>query len=141
MAGVDAALPNPLQGMKSQVGIVPGFPVPAKQFSTTILGNKTDFMLCSYDDFIFVLATQLGKMGTLLHARKEEGYGAQITFSVNVLMGKHDEPMLRACARQLIEQISGTGSSRPLLLSLGLRDHSMGTLKEIIEAVCENKVW
>lgn len=132
---------NSLNQVKDQVNAVSRFPVSAKQFSTIIQGNKTDFMLCSYDDCIFVLATQLGKMGTLLHARKEEAYGTQTTFNVNVLLGKHDEPMLQACARQLIEHMSGTGSSRPLLLSLGLKDHSMGTLKEIIEAVSANKVW
>eukprot|EP00250_Pteridium_aquilinum_P031530 c43787_g1_i1 orf=203-628(+) len=141
MAEVNDGAGNSLQGMTNQVGVAPGFPVTTKQFSTVIQGNKTDFMLCSYDDYIFVLATQLGKMGTLLHARKDELYGAQITFNVNVLMGKHDETMLRACARQLIEHISGMGSSRSLLLSLGLKDHSMGTLKGIIETVCDNKVW
>ncbi|KAI5075353.1 hypothetical protein GOP47_0009429 [Adiantum capillus-veneris] len=120
---------------------VPSFPVSSKEFSTVVQGIKTDFILSSYDDYIFVLVTQLGKMGTLLQARKEEGYGAEITFTVSVLLGKHDEPMLRACARQLIERTSDMGSSRPLLLSLGLKDHSRGTLKEIVERVCENKVW
>lgn len=125
----------------AQVDRVPSFPVPAKQFSAVIQGNQTDFVLCSYDDYIFVLATQLGKMGTLLLARKEKGHGAQMTFSVNVLMGKHDESMLQACARQLIENISHTSSSRPLLLSVGLKDHSVGTLKGIVAAVCEHKIW
>ncbi|KAF3790114.1 hypothetical protein EJ110_NYTH17138 [Nymphaea thermarum] len=36
----------------------------------------------------------------------------------------HYMPMMVACARQLIENISKSGSSRPLLLSLGLKDHS-----------------
>lgn len=117
------------------------FPVASAQFSTVIQGNITEIMLCSYDDCIFVLATQLGRMGTLLHARREESYGAQTTFNVNVLLGKHDEPMVRACARQLIEHISDAGSSRPLLLSLGLKDHSVDTLRGIVTSVLANKVW
>eukprot|EP00249_Psilotum_nudum_P006064 c19433_g1_i1 orf=277-588(+) len=70
------------------------------------------------------MATQLGKMGTLLHARKEEVFGSVPTFNVNVVLGKRDEPTLVACARQLIEDMSNSGSSRQLLLSLGLKDHS-----------------
>lgn len=125
----------------NEVNGLPRFPVASTQFSTVIQGNKTELMLCSYDDYIFVLATQVGTMGTLLHARKEETYGEQTTFNVQVLLGKHDEPMLRACARQLIEHMSNAGMSRSLLLSLGLRDHSAGMLKGIIAAVLANKIW
>lgn len=34
------------------------------------------------------------------------------------------QPLLEACARQLAEKLSDSTSSRPLLLSLGLRDHT-----------------
>lgn len=117
------------------------FPVKSKQLVTTIQGVKTDIVQCSYDDHLLVIVTQIGKMGTLLHARKEEGYGTAPTFSISILMGKRDEPLLAACARQLIEQMSKTGSSRPLILSLGLSDHSAETLKEVIKVVVENKIW
>ncbi|KAK6267348.1 hypothetical protein QUC31_018185 [Theobroma cacao] len=70
------------------------------------------------------MATQIGTMGTILHARKEEGVSIQPTFHVSVIFGKRDEPMLLAIARQLIEQISSSASSLPLVLSLGLKDHS-----------------
>lgn len=60
---------------------------------------------------------------------------------MSVLFGKRDEPMLVACARQLIENISKAGSSRPLVISIGLKDHSVETLKGIIEVVTENRVW
>ncbi|XP_057997102.1 uncharacterized protein LOC110641894 isoform X2 [Hevea brasiliensis] len=46
------------------------FPVPFKNLSLDIKGNKTDIVICSYDDHIFVIATQIGTMGTILHARK-----------------------------------------------------------------------
>ncbi|XP_057821028.1 uncharacterized protein LOC131033765 isoform X1 [Cryptomeria japonica] len=117
------------------------FPVPCKQVTTDIKGIKTDLVLCSYDDHILVMATQIGAAGTMLHARKEEGFASNATFNVSVLFGKRDEPMLVACARQLIEHMSGTGSSRPLLISLGLKDHSVETLKGIIEVIKVNKVW
>ncbi|KAI8018426.1 Proteasome assembly chaperone 3 [Camellia lanceoleosa] len=90
---------------------------------------------------IKVIATQIGSMGTILHARKEEGMLIQPTFNVSVKCGKRDEPTLVACARQLIENISSSGSSRPLVLSLGLKDHSVETLKGIVHAVVENRLW
>ncbi|KAG8635022.1 hypothetical protein MANES_17G116000v8 [Manihot esculenta] len=116
------------------------FTVPHKNLSLDIKGNKTDIVICSYDDHILVIATQIGTMGTILHARKEEGVSIHPTFSVSVIFGKRDEAMLVACARQLIEHIS-SGSSRPLVLSLGLKDHSMETLKGIVSAVVENRTW
>ncbi|XP_059452854.1 uncharacterized protein LOC132183435 [Corylus avellana] len=119
----------------------PRFPVTYKSLSLDIKGNKTDVVLCSYDDHFLVIATQIGAMGTILHARKEEGVSIEPTFNVSAIFGKRDEPMLLACARQLIEHISVSGSSKPLVLSLGLKDHSAETLKEIASAVIENRLW
>ncbi|XWS32759.1 hypothetical protein CRYUN_Cryun22dG0017200 [Craigia yunnanensis] len=106
-------------------GLEQRFPVPYKNFSLDIK----------------VMATQIGTMGTILHARKEEGVTVQPTFNVSVIFGKRDEPMLLAITRQLIEHISSSGSSMPLVLSLGLRDHSAETLKGIVSAVIENRLW
>ncbi|XP_078179418.1 proteasome assembly chaperone-like protein [Carex rostrata] len=117
------------------------FPVAHKSFSLDIKGNKTDIVICKYDDNFLVMVTQIGCMGTILHARKEEGVSTEPTFHVAVIFGKRDEPFLAACARQLIENISSCGSTRPLVLSLGLKDHSPGTMKEIIYAVMENRLW
>ncbi|CAN6708800.1 unnamed protein product [Malus baccata var. baccata] len=117
------------------------FPVADKKFSLEIKGNKTDVVMCSYDDHFLVIATQIGAMGTILQARKEEGMAIHPTFNVSVIFGKRDEPMLVSCARQLIEHISNSGSSKPLVLSLGLKDHSAETLKNIVSAVIENRFW
>nr|XP_016483808.1 PREDICTED: uncharacterized protein LOC107804426 [Nicotiana tabacum] len=116
-------------------------PVQHKKLALDIKGNKTDIVICAYDDHFLVIATQIGSMGTILHARKEEGVLIHPTFSVSVLLGKRDESMLVACARQIIEHISSAGSSRSLVLSLGLRDHSLPTLKGIVSAVTENCLW
>ncbi|KAI3938788.1 hypothetical protein MKW98_011940 [Papaver atlanticum] len=117
------------------------FPVPHKKISVDIKGIQTDIIISSYEDHILVMATQIGAMGTILNARKEEGMAIHPTFSVSVIFGKRDEPMLVACARQLIEQISSSGSPKTLLLSLGLKDHSMDTLKTIVSSVTENRLW
>ncbi|KAA0037528.1 uncharacterized protein E5676_scaffold808G001170 [Cucumis melo var. makuwa] len=63
------------------------------------------------------------------------------TFSVSTVFGKRDEPMLVACARQLIEEISVSGSYKPLLISLGLKDHPVETMKGIVTAVTDNRLW
>uniref|UniRef100_A0A803MM28 Proteasome assembly chaperone 3 n=1 Tax=Chenopodium quinoa TaxID=63459 RepID=A0A803MM28_CHEQI len=102
-----------------------GFPVPHKKLTIDIQ----------------VIVTQLGSMGTLLQARKEEGVSVQPTFNVSVIFGKRDEPLLSACACQLIENISAAGSSMSLVLSLGLKDHSVDTIKAIVSAVIENRMW
>ncbi|KAK1298624.1 hypothetical protein QJS10_CPB14g00123 [Acorus calamus] len=117
------------------------FPVQHKHLSLDVKGNKTDIVICSYQDHFMVMVTQIGSMGTILRARKDEGVSIDPTYSVSVLFGKRDEPMLVACARQLIEHISNNGSSKALLISIGLKDHSMGTLKAVVSAVVENKLW
>ncbi|MED6173114.1 hypothetical protein PIB30_056282 [Stylosanthes scabra] len=119
----------------------PQFPVRQNHFSVLIKGNKTQIVVMSYEDHFQVIATQIGTMGTILYARKEEGVSMNPTFSVSVVFGKRDEPMLEACARQLIEKISLSGSSKPLVLSLGLKDHSTETLKGIISAVIHKGLW
>ncbi|KAG1334834.1 proteasome assembly chaperone 3 [Cocos nucifera] len=117
------------------------YPVAHKSISLDIKGNKTDIVICKHDDNFLVMVTQIGCMGTILRARKEESVSVDPTFNVSVVFGKRDVPYLLACARQLIEHISSCGSSRPLVLSLGLKDHSPGTLKDIISAVIDNRLW
>ncbi|XP_051140582.1 uncharacterized protein LOC127258003 [Andrographis paniculata] len=118
-------------------GCDPGFPIRHTTHCLDIKGNKTDIFISGYEDHFLVMATQIGSMGTILHARKEGGVSVDPTFSVNVVLGKRDEPMLAACARQLIEHISNTGSSKALVISLGLKDHSLETLKGIVSVVIE----
>ncbi|KAK7410613.1 hypothetical protein VNO78_01548 [Psophocarpus tetragonolobus] len=117
------------------------FPVSQLNFSRNIKGNETEIIISRYEDHFLVIATQIGAMGTIMYARKEEGVSINPTFNVSVIFGKRDEPMLVACARQLIEHMSLSGSSRPLVLSLGLKDHTAETLKGIITAVIDNSMW
>ncbi|KAJ1277897.1 hypothetical protein BS78_04G037900 [Paspalum vaginatum] len=117
------------------------FPVQHRSLSLDIKGNKTDIVISKYDDTFLVVVTQIGCMGTIIAAKKEESVFSDPTYNVSILFGKRDEPLLLACGRQLIEHISGSGSTRSLIISLGLKDHSQGTLKDIIVAVIENRLW
>ncbi|RYR56345.1 hypothetical protein Ahy_A05g022067 isoform D [Arachis hypogaea] len=47
----------------------PQFPVRHNHFSVVIKGNKTHIIVMSYEDHFQVIATQIGTMGTILHAR------------------------------------------------------------------------
>ncbi|KAL5650442.1 hypothetical protein ACJX0J_041251, partial [Zea mays] len=102
----------------------PHFPVQHRSLSLDIKGNKTDIVINKYEDTFLVIVTQIGCMGTILAAKKDESVFSDPTYNVSVLFGKRDEPLLLACARQLIEHISGSGSARSLVISLGLKDHS-----------------
>nr|ACG40760.1 hypothetical protein [Zea mays] len=119
----------------------PHFPVQHRSLSLDIKGNKTDIVINKYEDTFLVIVTQIGCMGTILAAKKDESVFSNPTYNVSVLFGKRDEPLLLACARQLIEHISGSGSARSLVISLGLKDHSQGTLKDITVAVIDNRLW
>ena len=45
------------------------FPLRTQQFEASIDGTQTAFLLTAYTDRILVVATQLGTLGTMLHAR------------------------------------------------------------------------
>ncbi|CAI5487750.1 unnamed protein product, partial [Closterium sp. Naga37s-1] len=111
------------------------FPVRSKQFSADIEGTATTFLCLSYDDRLMVVVTQIGTLGSMLYARREQVGGAEgrgqmegmegsSVFNVSVLLGRRDEPLMAACARHLIETLSQQGVTRPLLLCLGLKSHS-----------------
>uniref|UniRef100_A0A8R7R6Z8 Proteasome assembly chaperone 3 n=1 Tax=Triticum urartu TaxID=4572 RepID=A0A8R7R6Z8_TRIUA len=81
------------------------FPLPHRSLSLDIKGNKTDIVISRYEDNFLVIVTQIGCMGTILAAKKDESVFSDPTYNVSVLFGKRDEPLLLACARQLIEHI------------------------------------
>ncbi|KAF1889040.1 hypothetical protein Lal_00015585 [Lupinus albus] len=56
----------------------PKFPVPHKIFSLEIKGNKTEINISSYEDHFLVIATQIGTMGTILHARSAFDFCASL---------------------------------------------------------------
>eukprot|EP00205_Picochlorum_sp_RCC944_P004038 CAMPEP_0182614404 /NCGR_PEP_ID=MMETSP1330-20130603/30347_1 /TAXON_ID=464278 /ORGANISM="Picochlorum sp., Strain RCC944" /LENGTH=73 /DNA_ID=CAMNT_0024834213 /DNA_START=221 /DNA_END=439 /DNA_ORIENTATION=+ len=65
-----------------------------------------------------VVVTQVGKLGNLLQARQDE---FSQTYSVDVLLGRRDDPLLEVCARQLIERLALAGDRRNLLLWIALK--------------------
>ncbi|ONM06460.1 hypothetical protein ZEAMMB73_Zm00001d032970 [Zea mays] len=96
----------------------PHFPVQHQSLSLDIKGNKTDIVISKYEDTFLLIVAQIGCMGTILAAKYACFFlGKFVLLSI------------------------GSGSARSLVISLGLKDHSQGTLKDIIVAVIENRLW
>jgi proteasome assembly chaperone 3 len=67
------------------------FPVQHRSVSLDIKGNKTDIVISKYEDTFLVIVTQIGCMGTILAAKKDESVFSDPTYNVAVLFGKRDE--------------------------------------------------
>ncbi|CAL4978640.1 unnamed protein product [Urochloa decumbens] len=67
------------------------FPVQHQSLSLDIKGNKTDIVISKYEDSFLVIVTQIGCMGTILAAKKDESVFSDPTYNVSVLFGKRDE--------------------------------------------------
>ncbi|KAL6068589.1 Proteasome assembly chaperone 3 [Balamuthia mandrillaris] len=117
-----------------------------KQFAAVINGVHTEFILTPFADRIFIVITQLGKLGTLITASKEtndvmSGEPQEANYAIDVLLGKRDEPLLALYARRIVELICAKHARRSLLLSLCLKDHSLASLPIILDLLEANKVW
>lgn len=102
-----------------------------------INGIPTDVTIINYSDRVFLVISQNSRFGTLISAKADDSLtqpGAAPSFDVNVLLGRRDDPLLLIYARQLVEAISKS-SSRPLLLSISLRERDPGTLEKVMEWV------
>ncbi|WVZ86300.1 hypothetical protein U9M48_033104 [Paspalum notatum var. saurae] len=67
------------------------FPVQHRSLSLDIKGNKTDIVISKYEDIFLVVVTQIGCMGTIIAAKKEESVFSDPTYNVSILFGKRDE--------------------------------------------------
>ena len=114
-------------------------PLPLAQ---VINGTHTDIVVQVFRDRIFVVVTQLARMGTLLFASQEENSMGEKDYTVNILMGRRDDPLLTIYARQLVEQI-GKSSDLPLLLAITLKDEGRdsATFQEVVNLVLRLKCW
>ena len=99
-------------------------------------------MVQVFSDRVFILVTQMTKMGNLLYASQEENATGGKNFSVNFLMGRRDDPLLTIYARQLVEQIS-RARDMPLLLAITLKEEGRdsGTFQEVVSTILKLRCW
>ena len=114
----------------------------SESFAVDIAGRATEFMLTAFLDRIMIVATQLGTLGSVLHAEKET-VGGGSTYRVETLLGRRDEPLAELCARQLAERLDAAGCDRPLLLCLALERDALtpAAVKQVLQAVEQHPVW
>ncbi|KAK9812975.1 hypothetical protein WJX72_006754 [[Myrmecia] bisecta] len=118
------------------------FPVQSLQFSSSVTGHRTCFLASAYSDSILLVATQLGTLGTVLQAKSEINMEGEADFSIVVLLGKRDEPLLTLCTRRLAEGVAAAaGNRRALVVGLALKEHSMEAVREVVQQFMAHPVW
>ncbi|XP_068690356.1 proteasome assembly chaperone 3-like [Montipora foliosa] len=115
-----------------------------RQAAILIDGIHTEVFCCCYQDRIFVIVSQLEKMGNLISVNKlsssedASSTGTQ-TFHTKTLMGS-DEEIWHVYAKQIGALVSSS-SSKPLLVGIALKKHSPQTLQQILKLLQSNQVW
>ena len=117
------------------------FPVATRLLSRELGGHQTELSYSLYADRLLLIVTQLGSAGTVIEARRDGVMDGQSTFTTNVLLGKRDEPALVLCARRIVEQASEAGFGKPMVICLGLKEHSPAMVRLVAEAVAETALW
>ena len=103
-------------------------------------GVHTEVVVTEFADRVLVLATQIGKLGTM-YLTRDAGPGGGRGFEppeVRVLVGRREDEMLEATARRLAQVIQARGSTKQVLVSLGLRPTlAVGTLRGVARVAAD----
>ncbi|XP_049601612.1 proteasome assembly chaperone 3 [Syngnathus scovelli] len=113
----------------------------SKQTQKEINGIDTEVVCTQFSNYIFVVITQYGKIGTLVSITPEskcDDFNTPI-FSTKVLLGK-DEPLTHVCGKNLGTFVSQE-AGRPVLLGLALKDPSVDAITQIKELIKSCQVW
>lgn len=103
-------------------------------------GEATEVLCCHYEDYDFIIATQLNKMGTMVEVTRDvvlqEMSAARPSYTTRVLLGV-DEPLTHVIAKNLLSKLDTT---KKVLLSFSLKDNSpkvIQRLSDVIKTVVE----
>uniref|UniRef100_A0A1A8HZ65 Proteasome (Prosome, macropain) assembly chaperone 3 n=1 Tax=Nothobranchius kuhntae TaxID=321403 RepID=A0A1A8HZ65_NOTKU len=116
--------------------------IKSKQAHKDVNGISTEVICTEFSNYIFIVLTQYGKIGTLISVTPDSRSNdiSTLTFSTRVLLGK-DEPMTHVCARNLALFVSQEAGNRPVLLGLALKDSSLDAVKQMKEMIRSCQVW
>ncbi|XP_011441183.1 proteasome assembly chaperone 3 isoform X1 [Magallana gigas] len=116
------------------------FPIKSKQVAVDLDGEATEVLCCHYEDYDFIIATQLNKMGTMVEVTRDvvlqEMSAARPSYTTRVLLGV-DEPLTHVIAKNLLSKLDTT---KKVLLSFSLKDNSpkvIQRLSDVIKTVVE----
>lgn len=116
--------------------------IKSKQTQKEVNGISTQVVCTEFSNYIFVVVTQYGKIGSLVSVTPDARCNDISTpaFSTKVLLGK-DEEMTHVCAKNLTTFVAHEASNRPVLLGLALKDSSRESLQQFKDLIKSCKVW
>jgi proteasome assembly chaperone 3 len=96
------------------------FPPRPGQCAYVIDGAHTEFLVTEYSDHVFVVATQVGKLGTVFQCEPRgeadvdylldvDPDARAVAVRMRTLIGKRDDTTLNACARHIGEVLYSRG--------------------------------
>ena len=103
------------------------FPPRAGQCACVIDGAHTEFLITEYADRVLVVATQIGKLGTVFHLSRsqsvelsdpsyeddgetmDDATASMDTVIARTVIGRRDDDALRACARRIADVLFTEG--------------------------------
>jgi proteasome assembly chaperone 3 len=118
-----------------------GFPLDQRAV-VEIDGIRTEILCTAFLDRVFVLITQINKVGTVISAWADPKSDGGYLFHTEVLLGRRDDPLLTIYARQIIEKLR-LCTEKPLLLGISLKEEgrSRENFQQIINKVLEIMPW
>ncbi|XP_046893468.1 proteasome assembly chaperone 3 [Hypomesus transpacificus] len=116
--------------------------IKSKQTEKTINGISTQVVCTEFSNYIFVVLTQYGKIGTLVSVTPDSKSNdlSNSMFSTKVLLGK-DDALTHVCAKNLATFVAQEAGNRPVLLGLALKDCSIDSIKDMKDVIKCCKVW
>ncbi|KAL2100781.1 hypothetical protein ACEWY4_002542 [Coilia grayii] len=116
--------------------------IKTKQAEKNINGISTQVVCSEFSNYIFVVLTQYGKIGTLVSVTPDSRTGDICTpmYTTKVLLGK-DEALTHVCAKHLATFISQESGNRPVLVGLALKDSSIDSINSMKELIRSCQVW
>ncbi|XP_041737936.1 proteasome assembly chaperone 3-like isoform X1 [Coregonus clupeaformis] len=114
----------------------------SKQTEKSINGISTHVVCTEFSNYIFIVLTQYGKIGTLVSVTPDSRSGDISTpmFTTKVLLGK-EEALTHVCAKNLATFVSQEAGNRPVLLGLALKDSSIEAIKAMKDVIKSCQVW
>jgi hypothetical protein len=112
--------------------------------TTKVNGVNTDLVITDYSDRLFIVVSQLGKLGTICEARREkaqsqqggvvgdEGAGRPV-YTVSTLLGKEIEEV-ELVARLLAEKLA---LGKPIVVCVAVKGITFALAKQLADLVIE----
>tara|TARA_B100000524_G_scaffold346386_1_gene246480 strand:- start:270 stop:572 length:303 start_codon:yes stop_codon:yes gene_type:complete len=79
-----------------------------------------------------------------IHAARDNplALGGGGSYSVRVILGRRDEPLLEVYARTLVELVNkGRETPLPVLLGISIKEHSPSMFRTVMHQISTNRVW